>query len=39
MTVRRSSVGSTRVRQLDAIIAGLERGDLIEVESPAEGPQ
>jgi hypothetical protein len=27
------------VGQLDAIVSGLERGDLVEVESPAERPQ
>jgi predicted nuclease of predicted toxin-antitoxin system len=37
--MRKRELVALLVGQLDAIVSGLERGDLVEVESPAERPQ
>jgi hypothetical protein len=37
--MRKGELVAFFVRQLDAIVSGLERGDLVEVESPAARPQ
>jgi predicted nuclease of predicted toxin-antitoxin system len=37
--LRKGELVALLVGQLDAIVSGLERGDLVEVESPAERPQ